>query len=344
MVKIGFIARYDNGGLGTLSMEMARHLKPHKVLLVSVYPAIYKNHHFPERYKDFETRKVSAQIDIDTRNWLLDDIDILFTCETFYDWTLIGQCRKKGIKTVLYTMYEMTREQMIMSPDVYLCPSKLDYDTFKDRADENTIVKYLPVPVATDRLIWRKREKAHHFIHAASHGGMNMRKGTQLLLDAIPHVKEKDIKFTIYTWQPVWKTNDPRVEVKYINFKNYWQLWREGDVHIYPQDYNGISLPVIESMASGLGVITTDIYPFNEYMPKELMFKPESMYTTRAWPGLIKTQAAKINPRTIAKKIDEWANKDISKFSLYGKKWAEENSWDRLLPKYVQFLEEVVAR
>lgn len=199
----------------------------------------------------------------------------------------------------------------------------------------------IPVPVATDRLLWNERKTAHTFIHSASHGGMSGRKGTQLFLDAIPMVKS-DVKFIIYSWRP-FESNDPRLEVKVQNFKNYWQMWREGDVLVYPQDYNGICLPIIEAMTSGLGVITTDIYPFNEYMPKELLFKPRSMYKTRAAPSLMETDAARIDPRDIAAKIDEWANRDISRFSKYGKEWGEQNNWETLGPKIAETLENLVS-
>ncbi len=338
-MKLGMICRMDNSGLGTLSWEFARHLKPDKVLLVE--HEIHAN--FPERYEDFETKTISRHTQIGTKDWsetldwFFSDIDVVFSAETFYDWSLIPKARKAGVKTVLYTMYEMTPEKMPYYPDLLLCPSKLDYDVFKDYL---TRVEYLPVPVATDKLRWVKREKAKTFIHPASHTGMNFRKGTKLLLDAIPLVKS-DVKFRIFTWHNVFETKDPRCEVEVVNFKNYWQLWREGDVLVYPQDYNGICLPVIEAMSCGLAVITTDIYPFNEYMPRELMFQPEEMYTTRAANRLIETEAARIDPKAIAEKIDEWANRDISKFSEYGRDWAVDNSWLTLLPKYTKLLESV---
>ena len=325
--RIGFLARYDNSGLGTLSWEFTRHLKFDKILLIK--NGVYET--FPERYEGFDTQKVDGMMSPEQRNWILTDIDILFTIETFYDWGLVAEARKRGIKTILYTMYEMTHEEMPYFPDLLLCPSKLDYDVFKDYS---TKVTYLPVPVATDRLIHRTRHIAKTFIHSGSHGGMSGRKGTYVFLEAIEKVKTKDIKFKIFTWSSHYSSSDPRVEIINVNFKNYWQMWREGDMLVYPQDYNGICLPVIEAMSSGLGVITTDIYPFNEYLPKELLFGHDGLYKTRAAPSFIETDAAKLDPQKIADKIDEWANKDISEFSLYGKKWAKENSWDRLLPKY----------
>ena len=329
-MRLGLICRFDNSGLGTLSWEFARNLKPHKVLLVENF--VHQT--FPERYAGLDSRRAGRTYS-DNWEWFLEDIDVVMTFETFYRWEIVKICRQKKIKTVLYTMVEMTSEKLPLFPDLFLCPSKLDYERFREPK------VFVPTPVATDRLIWRKREKAHTFIHSASHGGVSMRKGTHLLMEAIPMVKS-DVKFEIYTWIP-FKSNDPRLEIKLQNFKNYWQMWREGDVLVYPQDYNGICLPIVEAMASGMGVITTDIYPFNEYMPKELLFKPEQMYRTRASPSLLEMDAAKINPKDIAEKIDEWANQDIGRFSEYGKTWAQENSWEILGPKIVSTLETLSA-
>ncbi len=151
---------------------------------------------------------------------------------------------------------------------------------------------------------------------------------------------KSDIKLTIYSWKN-FITDDPRIEVKVANFKNYWQLWKEGDVLIYPQGVNGICLPIVEAMASGMGVITTDIYPFNEYFPKELLFKPSKSFKTRLGANLMEVEDFVIEPKAIAEKIDEWANKDISKFSEYGKTWAIDNSWDVLRSRYKDLINDL---
>ena len=52
------ICRYDNSGVGTLSWEFARHLKPHKILLVE--NQVHKT--FPERYDEFNTKKIKTII------------------------------------------------------------------------------------------------------------------------------------------------------------------------------------------------------------------------------------------------------------------------------------------
>jgi len=318
------ICRYDNSGLGTLSWEFARHLKPHKVLLVQ--NDIYKT--FPERYSDFDTRIHDNKYE--DWEWLSDDVDVVFSAETFYNWSFVELCRKKGVKTALYTMFEMQLDPIPLHPTLFICPSKLDMEYYP----ENKV--FLPPPVATDRLIWNKRETAKTFIHSASHTGLKGRKGTQLLIDAINLVKA-DVQFKIYSWKP-FAVSDPRVSVDVVNFKNYWQMWRQGDVLVYPQGANGICLPIIEAMSSGLAVITTDIYPFNEYMPKELLFPPNETFRHRMSPRLNEVEDYRIDPKDIADKIDYIAEKPIDTFSEYGLQWSKQNSWDVLLPKYKEVL------
>jgi glycosyltransferase involved in cell wall biosynthesis len=332
MLRIGLIARYDNSGLGTMCWEFARHLKPVKVLLVS--NGIYQT--FPERYDEFETRTNPARnvFSNEIKDWLTEDIDVLLTIETFYDHSIIKTCRTKGVKTAQLTMCELLPSKIPIYPDLFLCPSKLDMEM----TPEHNKVLVSP-PFNLEKLKWRKRDIARVFVHTASHGGISGRKGTHFILEAMKHVKS-DIKLIIYSWRS-FVCNDPRVEVRVQNFKNYWQCWQEGDVLIYPQDFNGICLPICEAMCSGMAVITTNIFPFNEYLHPDLMFDPTGFRDVRVSPTLVKVKGAIIDPKKIAEKIDLIANKDIGKYSEFGKKWAEKNSWGVLLPKYVKILEEL---
>ena len=330
-MNIGLIARACNSGLGSLSREFADHLKPKKVFIVA--NGVFKT--FPERYARFETKIARPGLPFmdGEKDWLVKDIDVLLSIETLYDWSIIAHCRRAGVKTALITMCEMTPELLPRNPDLFLCPSKLDYDIFKRFGIQR---QYIPIPLNTEKLVWRRRAKAEVFVHSASHGGMNNRKGTHLLIEAMKYVKSP-IKLIIYSWIP-FECDDPRVKIRLQNFENYWQVWKEGDVLVYPQGANGICLPIVEAMASGLAVITTDIYPFNEYCYKPYMFKPESSYRHRMQSGLIELEDYKLSPKTIAEKIDEIANTDITEASEFGKNYADKNSWEVLLPQYEEAL------
>ena len=327
MKKIGLIARMDNSGLSTLSWEFAHNLKPRKVLMIDAQ----RGATFPERYKEFENRIYKKPEDW---GWLLEDIDVLLSFETLYNWGIIKQCRKKGIKTVLVVMAELMPEKPPLYPDLLLCPDLLAYEVCKNMG---TRVEYLPLPVNTERLQWRLRKKAELFIHSASHGGISGRKGTGVLLEAMKQVKADNIKLKIYSWKHLkMPFDDPRISIEVKNFQNYWQIWREGDVLVYPQGGNGICLPIIEAMASGLGVITTDFWPFNEYMYKPLLFQHKGLKKLRFNPQFCEVDDPILSPGLLAEKIDEAAQMDLTKASRYGKIWAEKNSWDVLLPKYMQ--------
>lgn len=325
--RLSLICRADNSGLGTLSREFADHLKPDKILITA--NGVFQT--FPERYKDFDVKiaRPAMPFTDEQKTWLTKDIDVLLSIETFYDWSIIAHCRRANVKTALVTMCEMMPEYLPRNPDLFLCPSKLDDQVC---ARYGVQKKMIPIPLNIEKLEWRKRGRAEVFVHSASHGGQNNRKGTHLVMDAMKYV-QSPIKLIIYSWMP-FVCKDPRVEVRVQNFKNYWQVWQEGDVLIYPQDYNGICLPIIEAMTSGLGVITTNIFPFNEYMPKELMFEPREMYKTKAQMGNNEMLAAKIDPKTIAAKIDEVYGMDMGEFSDYGKEWGKQNSWEVRLPEY----------
>lgn len=328
MSRIGLIVRASNTGLGTLSFEYARHLRPEKVIIVT--NGVEKL--FPERYSDSEVRRAQQPFHLtpEEMEWITDGVDWVLSFETFYNWRVISHARAKKVKTALLTMAELFPERVPIHPTLFLCPSALDMEIVPEPKVR------IDVPVATDRIKWRRRGKAKHFIHTASHNGINGRKGTLPLIEAMKSVKS-DIKLTIYSWQD-FSVADPRIEVKAMNFKNYWQLYEEGDVLVYPQGANGICLPIVEAMSAGMGVITTDISPFNEYMPKELLFGHDGLKKIRFGGNLREVDDPLISPRLIAEKIDEWAGKDIGEFSDYGKKWAEKNSWDKWLPKYQEIL------
>jgi glycosyltransferase involved in cell wall biosynthesis len=307
-------------------------MKPTKVLVMQngVFTI------FPERYAGADTRVLPAGdgLSQDLLDWFLKDIDVMVSIETFYDGNIEAEARRRGIKTALVTMCEMIPVDRRPTADLLLCPSKLDYDLMMG----NKV--FIPWPVATDRLKWKERKKAEVFVHSASHGGVVGRKGTQLLIEATRYLKS-DAKIVIYSWTGFY-AGDRRITLKFQQFKNYWQMWREGDVLVYPQNGNGISLPPVEAMASGLGVITTDIFPF-DYFPDRLLVKPTKVEVRPVVPGLLPIPMADIDPKDIAAKIDEIYGQDISEESRYGRDWALENSWEKLGPRYAEALEGLCA-
>lgn len=318
--RIGSIIRADNSGLGTLAREFWDNGLIQKAL---IYPnGVYKM--FPERFPGARISHLSKE-DID---WLLTDIDTLLFFETPFEWDILEKASKKGIKTVIMPMYECLPNPPPAEPDLWLCPSTLDYEIVSGAKE------YLPIPINTSRIKWHRRAKAMVFVHNAGHGGIGFRNGTVELLEAMKMV-HSPIKLILRSQSFNFKTDDPRVEVRFQNVKDYWDIWGEGDVFIFPEKFNGLSLPIQEAVASGMMVMSTKRKPFSEWLPIEPLL-PVSQYHPHKISRTI--SAAYTEPIHIAQKIDEWYGKDISHFSDWGREWAEENSWRKLKPKYVELL------
>lgn len=317
---VGSVVRAINSGLGNLCWEFYRHGLIDKAIV------IYDGKHdelFPER---FGTNTLISKLPLRKadQDWLLEGIDTLVIFETPYEWAILEKARKKGIKIVYMPMHEFPPE--LNCADVWLCPSDLEMDMPLG----GTKVR-LNVPVALDRITWRQRERAVSFIHNAGGGGIMGRNGTNELISSLKYI-DADLDLTIRSQVYEYKVDDPRVTVLHENVPNYWDLWKHGDVFILPDKFAGLSLPLQEAYASGMLIMTTNKNPLNTWLPTEPLIPVESLAHTG------NHDVAVHSPQLIADTVKAWYNKDIREYSLQGKKWGEENSWDNLLPIYKKIL------
>lgn len=254
---------------------------------------------------------------------LIEKSDTIFAIETFFNWKVIPQARDKGKKTVIMVMYECTPHPFPYSPDIVINPSDLDADYYPDGVR-------LDVPVtATGRL----RTKAHTFVHNAGNGGLGGRNGTQELLDALEYVKSP-IKLILRSQNPILAyrgISDPRVDLRIGTFDD---IWSEGDVFVFPEKFNGLSLPIQEAYASGMLVMSSNRHPFNKWLPTEPLIPVDNYHKESI---AVEFDMAELSPEVIANTIDSWYDKDITRFSELGITWGKENSWKKLKPIYESY-------
>jgi len=303
---------------------------------------------------------------------LLQDVMLFF--ETPFLWPLIDYCRSRGVKTVLMPMYECMPKILPAQPDLFLCPSLLDlsyypgeyeykfrvnpglkeeillgYPSGTVTMDSGKVLRksiYIPVPVEVP---WRQRTRAEVFVHNAGHGGLKGRNGTKELVEALWHVKSK-ATIVIHTqefnleWERKVAEHSGRVDVHYsAGTKDYTKLWDDGDVFVFPEKFNGLSLPLQEARAAGMLVMGTDRFPMNMWLPRESLIPARAIRAgCNISPRLNDFDEAVIEPQDLARHIDEWYGRDITGYSLQGKRWAEDNSWEVLGPKYREVLESLV--
>lgn len=320
--RIGSLVRGSNSGLGNLAWEFARHGLLDKALIVKRRMEVV----FPDRFPVYR-ECWQDQINQDDESWLLEDIDTLVIFENEYRPGLTHRAKERGIRVVVMPMHEGT-PYAEMYADLWLCVSSLEYDLpLKNKLRIN-------LPVNTDLVVWKRREKARQFVHNTGRGGANLRNGTVELLSALKHLKSP-LDLTIRSQMLPFGSEDKRVKVEFSNIRNYWDLWLNGDVFIFPEKFNGLSMPIQEAVAAGYAVMCSDRRPFNEWLPKEMLIPivGESDMT------MVNTfKAAELNPETIASMMDKWYDKDISHLSEWGREWGQKNSWNKLKKQYEKVL------
>lgn len=190
-------------------------------------------------------------------------------------------------------------------------------------------IKRINIPVDTKIHQWKLRQNARVFVHNCGHGGIGGRNGTKQLIEAMKYVKSP-IKLIIRTQIVGFECSDSRVEIRIGDF-HYETLFDEGDVFIYPDKFGGSCLPLQEAFASGMLVMASNRYPSNMWLPKEPLIPIKGYKREKI---AVEFDSAIVDPHDIALCIDRWYNKNITEYSLAGKKWAEENSWEKLKPIY----------
>lgn len=276
-------------------------------------------------------------------------VDLMLFFETPFDWSLIEYCRKIGTKTALMPMFEcMPKTHPI--PDVILNPSLLDYEYYGSterspvpfqlyNVTMGVRTAFTPVPCDTP---WNERKRANIFVHNAGHGGLRNRNGTPELLEALRYV-ESPLRLIVRSQEPLKQTfkvgRNMTVDVQ--GSVPYNKLWSEGDVFVFPEKFNGLSLPLQEAHASGMLVMCGARFPMTAWLPEEPMIPVSRYVLARIGSNCKDFEEAVYDPKTIAKTMDSWYGRDISEFSKRGWDWGSKNSWAALLPKYRAFLETI---
>lgn len=222
-----------------------------------------------KRYKDSSCRI----------NWLhfkrwvtVNNIEIVIFNEQ-QDWEIVVDCRNLGVKTVAYVDYYTSRTVPFFNIyDAVICHTRKHFSVFKDHH------KAFYIPWGTDIDLFSPRDCSRHcdselvFFHSAGMGGIGLRKGTDLLVRAFDRLIG-DARLIIHSQVPVETysavvdiiKNNNRIDFIYKTVPAPG-LYHLGDVYVYPSRLEGLGLTLMEALASGLPVITTNCAPMNEFV------------------------------------------------------------------------------
>ena len=197
-MKIGLLAYSTDTGLGVQTMNFYKHMKPHKTLVADL-----------SRFNGMEThhdRMPDAQVvkgipDCTAMDWLTDDVDLVFVCETPLNYCLFEKAKAKGVPTVLQYNYEFL--DYLQRNDIE-APSVLAAPTIWHKKDVEKLniapVIDLPVPVDASNIDFREITECRTMFHIAGQQAIHDRNGTMTFIEAALKCGNK-FKYIIYAQQ-----------------------------------------------------------------------------------------------------------------------------------------------
>ncbi len=325
MTRTGVLVRADHRGLATLTGIMARCLQPAKVLLVDMGKHSPTDCH-PDQYPDRFDTVTYDELQAGSYDWhpFLDDLDWVYTAEIPYDFRLLVEAPKRGVKTLLHVMPELdpyVRQPDLPRPDVIALPTRWLASRYEG-------CPVLPVPAEP----W-----THHAGHLVVHPGslaMKDRQGTRTVIDASELTRHHLVIRCQAAPDHPWR--HARIEVDDQDDER--ALLHDAALVVIPRRYGGLSLTVQEAMSAGLPILLPDSDPYADQVPPEAWLPSERGRDLQAKGGNIAT--FNVKPQVLAECIDAVMADAGLRAYLAGAsaKWADAHTWEHLKADWVAVL------
>jgi len=239
------------------------------------------------------------------REWVLkNDLDVVIFNEQ-HSWEIILKTLR-GLDITIgahVDYYTPDTAPFFWLYDFLLCHTKRHYSVFKDHPQA------VFIPWGADCEVFQEKDEPVvpgevRFFHSAGMGGVNNRKGTDILVRAFQDVTG-GAKLIIHSQRGLDRYSDVAPLIRQDERIQFIKatveapgLYQLGDVYVYPTRLEGIGLTIAEALASGLPVVTTDAPPMNEFVihgqngwlveVREFRRRADGYY----WPESLCSQAA----------------------------------------------------
>lgn len=342
-MKIGLLAYSTNTGLGVQTLNFYKHMKPHKTLIADLSSMNHMETHH-ERFPDAIV--CNGFPSCQYMDWLTEDVDLVFVCETPLNYCLYEKAKAKGVKTVMQYNYEFLdyfNQPDLPKPDVLAAPANWN----KQRVIDGNFAPVidLPVPTDTSAINYREISECRTIIHIAGRQAVNDRNGTMTFIKAALKCGNR-FKYKIYVQSIDGETDrmicdaQKQISIEVIYDAFYAEMYQDGDLLVMPRKYGGLCLPVQEALAAGIPVIMPDIEPNNYLLPKQWLVKAER---TRSFMTRTMIDIYETDPNMLAFKMCEFSDDEFMKWS---NKEAEQIGkglkWETLKTYYQTIFEQIV--
>ena len=310
-MRIGIIARSDNTGLGNQTKELVDMLNPSSILLINSTP-FNKNKQHPEWYENYNCIKSTGFPTLQQIKLFLNQVDVVISCETFYDQNFVRYAKKYGVKTILQYNYELfgnLAAPNLPVADILLSPSVWHIDHVKKLFGKQSKVIHLPPPTNPLTFSGAKEinlSKNHNrILHIAGKKAAKDRNGTNTVLEMLKY-SNADYELVIKSQSEIdTKIKDSRLRIEIGNPDNREDMYAGFDAMVLPRRYAGLCLPMNEALMSALPVFMTNISPNDYILPKEWLVKSKLIETFRTKTRIELFEADAV---ILAQTIDNYIN------------------------------------
>lgn len=345
--KVGIAVYASDTGLGNQTRLLHKLLAPTKTMLIDLSVLNHMPLHedwYPQ--VAVRTRGFPSNADVDS---FLDGLDAVFLCETPLNYYLLQRANQLGIAVILQYNYEFcdfVRQPHLPRPTVFAGPTLWNKDRLQ--RDYGIEMTHLPLPVDIDALPQRTITQARHFFHIAGRPAVHDRNGTLDFIKAVRMLnRPKDVTFTIYCQRPTPELRRAMVgtPIQLVeHLEHPADLYKDGDVMIYPRRYGGLALPLNEAIGSGIPVIMPDVDPNNTWLPREWLVPASPRSETFMAHAPVDLHS--VNVAALAQRMsDLYRNPElVSRMHAQAQELAAGLSWSALQSRYEEVIEEAASK
>jgi glycosyltransferase involved in cell wall biosynthesis len=310
-MRLGIIARSDNTGLGNQTKELVDMLNPDKVMLINSQ-SFNKNKQHPDWYEKYNCVYVRGFPGTSDINAFLKNIDVVLSCETFYNNSFVLLAKNKGVKTFLQYNYEFLdylQKPDQQLPDTLIAPSLWGFETVSETFGTRSRVVHLPPPTSPETFSFAKStniNKQHkRLLHVAGKSAHLDRNGTKTIIEMLKYSKS-DYEMVIKSQSALdFNIKDSRLTIDTNSPENRQDLYTGFDAMILPRRYAGLCLPMNEALMSALPVFMTNISPNNIVLPSKWLVPSKKINEFKARTMIDVYEA---DPEILANLIDDYVN------------------------------------
>ena len=217
----------------------------------------------------------------DIANWALErQLDLVIFMEVHpRDWKRVEALKSAGVRVMCYENLDILRLEYWDRYETF------DYFLFNAFYTRDVMLTKFPraasltVPWGIPRKAPKPplKEGSHpvRFVHVAGWGGINTRKNTDLLIKAFDEVRDANAALHIYSQVPLATYGADCLEIVRRNhtiqvhegtLEDVFDVYRNADILVFPSKREGLGLPIVEALYSGLPVVVSDGYMMKQWL------------------------------------------------------------------------------